>query len=401
MKPLPIELQAARTSLGKTHDYFNSILWNLQFIEKPGIGTMGTDKHWRTYYDPEFLKKCSRQELEGTLVHEMQHLLCHHFERADFYHDKKLYNVAGDMEMNQGILDSGLKLPACIDYALPSKEGFPDGKLAEEYYKMLQDKYEDGPGGQGKKGKGPPQPGKCGSCSGNPMEGEDPAPAEGDVISKAERDLLTHEAAKQIEQAIKEGRGNVPGNLKRWADELLHPQVKWTKELASRVRRASAEASGKQNYSYRKASRRTIPGEQCVIKPSMVSYLPQVGLIFDTSGSMGDKDIQKSLSECKGVLDAMTGSGIGVHYFSVDAAVAAAGKANSMKQVKLGGGGGTDMRVGMEAAAILRPRLDVVVVFTDGDTPWPDEPMPYRTVVILTRGERQGVPKDYKVITVN
>jgi predicted metal-dependent peptidase len=133
----------------------------------------------------------------------------------------------------------------------------------------------------------------------------------------------------------------------------------------------------------------------------MVSYLPQVGLIFDTSGSMGDKDIQKSLSECKGVLDAMTGSGIGVHYFSVDAAVAAAGKANSMKQVKLGGGGGTDMRVGMEAAAILRPRLDVVVVFTDGDTPWPDEPMPYRTVVILTRGERQGVPKDYKVITVN
>lgn len=395
MKPLPIELQAARTSLGKSHDYFNSILWNLQFIEKSGLGTIATDKYWRCYYDAEWLKKHPRQQIEGLLVHEMQHLLCHHMDRADFFADKKMFNVAGDLEMNQGILDSGLQLPpnGCI----PKNMGLPDGKLAEEYYKLLYDRQQQQ---GGKSGHGLPNPG-CGSCSGNPHEGEDEAPEDGDCISKAERDLLTHETAKQIEQAVKEGRGNVPGNLKRWAEGILHPQVKWTKELASKVRRASQETAGKQNYTYRKASRRTIPGELCVIKPSMVSYLPQVGLIFDTSGSMGDTDIQKSLAECKGVLEALSGSGIGVHYFSVDAAVAAAGKATAMKQVNLGGGGGTDMRVGMEAAALLRPKLDVVVVFTDGDTPWPDTEMPYRTIVVLTRGARNGIPEEYKVITVN
>jgi predicted metal-dependent peptidase len=399
MKPLPIELQAARTSLGKSHDYFNSILWNLQFIEKPGLGTMATDKHWRCYYDIEFLKKQTRPQLEGLLVHEMQHLLCHHMDRSDFFSDKKLFNVAGDLEMNQGILDSGLQLPDKGCFPSKFNPPLPDNKLAEEYYKILWDRQQENKG----KGSGIPDPMGCGSCSGNPIEGEDEAPGEGECISKAERDLLTHEAAKQIEQAIKEGRGNVPGNMKRWAEGLLHPQVKWTKELASKVRRASQECAGKSNYTYRKASRRTIPGELSVIKPSMISYLPQVGLIFDTSGSMGDKDIQLSLSECKGVLDALCGSGIAVRYFSVDAAVAEAGIATSMAQVKLGGGGGTDMRVGLAAAALLRPRLDVVVVFTDGDTPWPDGDMPFKVIVVLTRDghAKDHVPEDYKVIVVN
>ncbi len=66
-------------------------------------------------------------------------------------------------------------------------------------------------------------------------------------------------------------------------------------------------------------------------------------------------------------------------------------------QVRLAGGGGTDMGAGIEAAARLRPRPDVVVVLTDGMTPWPDEPpRGVRVVVgVLTSeygGDESAVP---------
>src|SRR5437764_1272375 len=48
--------------------------------------------------------------------------------------------------------------------------------------------------------------------------------------------------------------------------------------------------------------------------------------------------------------------------------------------VQLTGGGGTDMRVGITAATRARPAPHVIVVLTDGDTPWPDEPTRARLV---------------------
>lgn len=57
-------------------------------------------------------------------------------------------------------------------------------------------------------------------------------------------------------------------------------------------------------------------------------------------------------------------------------------------QVQLAGGGGTDMGTGIEAAAALHPRPSVVVVLTDGYTPWPELPPPGIRVIVglLTEG---------------
>lgn len=49
----------------------------------------------------------------------------------------------------------------------------------------------------------------------------------------------------------------------------------------------------------------------------------------------------------------------------------------------LTGGGGTDLRVGMRAAAALRPAPDVTVVLTDGRSPWPHRRPRGRTVIGL------------------
>ena len=53
--------------------------------------------------------------------------------------------------------------------------------------------------------------------------------------------------------------------------------------------------------------------------------------------------------------------------------------------MRLLGGGGTDMTIGIAAAERLTPAPDVIVVLTDGDTPWPTRPTRARLIAVLTR----------------
>jgi predicted metal-dependent peptidase len=73
-----------------------------------------------------------------------------------------------------------------------------------------------------------------------------------------------------------------------------------------------------------------------------------------------------------------------------DAAVGAANRVRRVDEIELVGGGGTDMRVGISGAESSRPRPDVVVVFTDGLTPWPDRPTRARLIVAVI-GEPSAV----------
>jgi predicted metal-dependent peptidase len=108
-------------------------------------------------------------------------------------------------------------------------------------------------------------------------------------------------------------------------------------------------------------------------------------MIVDTSGSMTEHDLGLVLAEVGGVLLA-TCSGVGARVLSVDAAVHSSQRVTHVDQVALAGGGGTDMRVGFEAIDGLRPRPTVVVVVTDGQTPWPAHPPRGMSVVVaLTR----------------
>ncbi len=63
------------------------------------------------------------------------------------------------------------------------------------------------------------------------------------------------------------------------------------------------------------------------------------------------------------------------------------------------GGGGTDLRVGLDAAQHQRP--DVVVVLTDGYTPWPEQAPKQGRVVIVDLVGSQQFPEWAEVIRVD
>jgi len=137
---------------------------------------------------------------------------------------------------------------------------------------------------------------------------------------------------------------------------------------------------GAADYSYRRPSRRQaiVPN---VVLPSLRQPLPEVAVVVDTSGSMGDNLLARALAEVAGVLRAC-GLRQGVTVLAVDAQVQACRRVFRPEQVRLAGGGGTDMGAGIEAALRLRPRPQVVIVLTDGYTTWSDEPPPGVWVVV-------------------
>ena len=91
--------------------------------------------------------------------------------------------------------------------------------------------------------------------------------------------------------------------------------------------------------------------------------------------------------------------------FSVDAKVYAVESLNDVRTLRLVGGGGTDMRKAFTQAQTMRPRPSILVVATDGYTPWPDDnPLVGTTTIVLlvgTGAQEDSVPSWARVIRVD
>ena len=92
--------------------------------------------------------------------------------------------------------------------------------------------------------------------------------------------------------------------------------------------------------------------------PTMVRSVPRIAIVEDTSGSMECKQRrQHARAEVRAVLRQMDAL---VALIDCDAAAADVRWVRGNVDGSWQGGGGTDMRVGIEAAEALMPRLDGV-----------------------------------------
>ena len=377
--------------------YFMHALFAAAPVAAPGLGTFAVDRSWRLYMDPALLVGESRWDsgtVAGVLLHEVGHLLRDHAARADALaspHHQLAWNLAGDAEINDDLLAAGVPMPDGV--VTPAALGCADGDLAEAYYAFLvpppgaEDRLPDD-GGEG-----------CGSGSGcPPVTGELPTgvglpDGTGEPISPAEGDFVRRRVALDVQSAEQaKGRGSVPTGLARWAAAVLAPPtVPWDRLLRAAVRRAVAERAGRVNYTYSRPSRRRLPK---IVKPAMRAPSVIVSIVVDTSGSMSQGDLDAAMSEVTGVLRSSGVAREHVRLLSCDAAATTAQRVRSATSVTLTGGGGTDMRVGITAAEQASPAPHVIVVLTDGDTPWPETPTRARLVCAVISGhEPDGTPE--------
>lgn len=216
----------------------------------------------------------------------------------------------------------------------------------------------------------------CGSgAGGTRREWEEPDSNTDDGSVDAGRaNLIRQQVARDIQQASK-SRGSIPGGWERWADEVVSPKVDWRKQLTIQVRRTTATVAGLRDYTYSKPSRRSSAVPYLVLPAMRKPRPPKVRIVLDTSGSVDDRKLAQALAEIATIVTRVAGhGGDAVEVISCDIAATTAQAIRKVKDLSLVGGGGTDMRVGIAVAAENKPRADMIITMTDGETPWPSEP---------------------------
>ncbi|MEW2131467.1 DUF2201 family putative metallopeptidase [Streptomyces sp. NPDC005435] len=372
--PLP-KLLTARLHAVKVRPYLADALFALRVVEDRSVPTMAVDPYWRCYVSPAFVARTPVEELAGVWVHEVSHLLRDHHARGERYareHEAHgpgeplRRNIAADFEINDDIYGDGLPRPAGAVH--PELLDLRADLLMEEYLRtaslsgLTSDlAWLD-----------------CGSGADGRVRPWDLGPGGAFGLSRQQRDAVRFRVAEGIR-----GRpGTAPDGWRRWADEAFHPPQPWRRLLGAAVRSAASAPGVGENHTYRRPSRRSaaVPG---VVLPSLRRTPPRVCVVIDTSGSVSDAELGSALLEVAAISRAVGGRRDLVSVISCDAAAGIAVPLCRAEGIELIGGGGTDLRSGFARALRTRPRPDVIVALTDGQTPWPSAPPPCRTVVGL------------------
>lgn len=369
--------------------YLAHALYALIAVETGDVERMSVDEWWRIYIDPAWLDAASVPEIGSELAHAVWHLLVDHAARArDQDVDRstaKAWERAADATISHTLAPDRLKpdhLTTAAEFAMAP------GLSAEQYYARLSGlpvPSGDDPGVL------EPEDG-CGSgADGVPRRHEHGPAADIGAVSRFDADEIRRKVAIEYRDHAK-SRGLDAGDALRWVKTTLEPTVAWEPLLAGAVRRAVGWAAGRGDYTYTRPSRRagSVPG---VVLPGTHRPVPRLSMIVDTSGSVDDQLLARALGEVDAAIAAIGIPGSSVTVYSVDAAVHTVEKVRRARDAKLVGAGGTDLRHGLRAAEDERPRPDVIVVFTDGDTPWPTTPPPGAAVIAALLGrDRRALP---------
>jgi predicted metal-dependent peptidase len=302
-------------------------------------------------YGREFVESLTDPEFRFLILHECYHKLYRHLTtwRQLYEEDRDRANRACDYAINIRLADTDLFKRGWIK--------MPDGGLINETYRGM-DVHEiykllpPGNGGSGSEGGGD-----------NPFDDHDWEGAQS--MSEEEADNLK----KQIDEAVRQGatlasKTGSGGN--RAFSDLLKTEKDWVELLREYV---STTCSGKDYSTWRKPNRRYVGMD--IIMPSAISEtLGEIVVAIDTSGSIGQHELEKFLTEIMGICDQVKPSKVRIIYWDTSVCSDEVYLQDELYKIpaytKPNGGGGTDV----ECVPIYMNEHDIkpecVVVLTDG-----------------------------------
>jgi len=381
-------LQAARVRASYQRAYFAPALFSLIPVKTDMIGSMAVDSQWRLYYNDAWVAAHTVEENAAVLIHEVSHLLREHAARkqAAAVRDETLWNTATDCEINDDLIAEGLPLPD--DPPQPVKYGLKNGENAETYYRHLLKPAQSGEEAKGVGGASF-SPASCPDC-GSGAHGErrpwelpadDGSPGGVPGVDSVKADLVRRDVAHRIlDRSGDAGDASIGWRL--WARAVLTPKVDYLATIRHAVRKALRDSTlGRYDRTYRRPHRRQAAyGE--FLMASFHQPRPRPGFLIDTSSSMQDTQLARAVAELGG-LTRQLGYRTEVIVACCDTVVHDVKKVFTAAQLELYGGGGTDIGAGLRWFTERRsPPIDLLVIVSDCQTPWPEETPPFPVITI-------------------
>jgi predicted metal-dependent peptidase len=355
------KLTRARIQIQYRNPFFARLSLYLKFVETnskelDGNGA-GVDADGNLYYDPKWIKELSDEQTIGLILHEIMHLSFLHLLRRGNRAPIK-WNIACDIAVNKIIQDNNFELP----------EGGinPDGNQIKIFAQTIKDldkktveiiydelKIKEIHIKIGMKGNGK---GAQGRGFDKHMEGSQ---------TKEEKQKQENEWLNRVEEAYvgAKMRGELPAGIERLIGKLHESKVNWRSMLQRYL-----TSYIPYDYTYARPNKKSISAGYYM--PDYIKEKIEVCVGIDTSGSIGEKELNDFISEIVGlarVYQNRVDMNIICHDVDVQNDLRVTnGSIYKIKDIKIKGGGGTSHKPIFEYINTKHKNCRVAVFLTDG-----------------------------------
>jgi predicted metal-dependent peptidase len=369
-------MQQAKARMALRHVFFASIVLSTELVVRNDIPTAATDMV-KIYYNETFINGLDAEIVMFVVAHEVFHIILKHGIRRGS-RNADLWNQACDYAINLQLKDAGFTIwkSALIDYK------FSNMSAEQIYDHLLRDQEQEGGGngGNGRKGNG----------------------HNNDGIGRDLMDVPTHDPNQiaEIEQKISQKvavaatqarmAGKMPAGLDILVRGLLNPEVPWPDLLREYM---LATVSDGESW-----SRRNRRFHHAVLPGHYSEHMGELVIIGDTSGSTNFEGYYSRIAtEMNFIKDMVKPERTRVIWADAE-------ECSNEEVFEPGddivlhpkGGGGTDMRLPLKYVEKYEP--GIVVLVTDGYTPWPDD-VPYPLIVLCTSNVEAPIGRTIHVTT--
>lgn len=432
IRRLQKKIRDSRERLMDTAPFFALLLMYLRFVAATDIRTISTNGRC-IFFSPDFLEKLYEWELDYILCHEILHIV-----EEDIWRPEDLagydYHFACDVRLNLLLKEGGFEeehFPHLGSFfrKFPSLKMYPTCLSPEEIRQQLPfslyllpeqsrrrflpdaDEYWDRKGDDGREGTlildvadedgflrrpdGAAAVGESEECD----DGGDGGETGAQRLKQAWQGR-----ARAIEKSLANARcgkdaGSAPAFLRRLIMQQSEPKVNWQKILNSYFREQICD------YSFSPPDRRFTDTGFFLPDFNEKEYISRdILFMVDTSGSVKDDDLAAVYAEIKGALSQFSGKLSGQLGF-FDAAVTPPvpfENVNDLARIIPVGGGGTDFCPIFEYVRLrYRGQMPAcIVIFTDGDGPYPDESAAMGIPVLWLINNNRSTPPWGKTVRI-
>ncbi|MEG4320448.1 MULTISPECIES: VWA-like domain-containing protein [unclassified Microcoleus] len=372
--------------------FFATLALFTHFLPTQLVPTAATDG-WDIFFNPDFLRSLPPAQVDGLLLHKVLHAALLHVPRRG-ERQPELWNVSADIVVNGMIAQQG-----CFELPLnPLRDPKLEHLSVEEIYELLLQQNPNcsisqpdllsqspcdasGEGGLAM-GKGERWQEAEGKASRQGAEGNSPFQTDSGSLAQAKQAALETHWRDAMQQALAIARstnsqGSIPAGMQRELRALTRAKLDWRSYLWRYLVQTPTDFMGfDRRFIGRGLYLEALQGESV-----------QVFVAVDTSGSIGDQQMQLFLSEVQGILKAYPHLTCDLYYADAQAYGPYSLESDSEIPQPIGGGG-TSFVPFFDQVSVNRDwhSSGVCVYLTDGYGTFPQEPPVLPVLWVVTPG---------------